>query len=70
MNAKQTGQLRRDWYAIMDVNDVRIAPAESIAEHAANLARSRRPSAIFREHQPPHRRNRPRRPGVSQSECA
>jgi len=32
VNAKQVGQLRRDWYAIMDVSDVRVAPAESVAE--------------------------------------
>ncbi len=30
VNAKQVGQLRRDWYAIIDVTDVRVAPAESI----------------------------------------
>jgi acetolactate synthase small subunit len=36
VNPKQAGQLRRDWYAIMDVTDVRMAPAESIADHAAN----------------------------------
>jgi acetolactate synthase small subunit len=32
VNPKQVGQLRRDWYAIMDVTDVRSAPAESIAQ--------------------------------------
>ena len=35
VNAKQVGQLRRDWFAIMDVEDVRIAPAESIASQAS-----------------------------------
>ena len=35
VNAKQIGQLRRDWYAIVDVQDVRIAPADSIAEQAS-----------------------------------
>ena len=28
VNPKQAGQLRRDWYAIMDVTDVRITSAE------------------------------------------
>jgi acetolactate synthase small subunit len=35
VNAKQVGQLRRDWHAITDVTDVRIAPAESISDHAS-----------------------------------
>ena len=35
VNAKQVGQLRRDWYAIMDVSDVRMAPADSIADHGS-----------------------------------
>ena len=35
VNAKQVGQLRRDWYAIVDVTDVRIASAESITDHAS-----------------------------------
>jgi hypothetical protein len=34
VNPKQTGQLRRDWYAIVDVSDVRIASAQGIGEHA------------------------------------
>jgi acetolactate synthase small subunit len=36
VNAKQVGQLRRDWYAIVDVTDVRIGSAESISDHAAD----------------------------------
>ena len=35
VNAKQVGQLRRDWYAIVDVTDVRIGSAESITDHAS-----------------------------------
>jgi acetolactate synthase small subunit len=35
VNPKQVGQLRRDWYAIMDVQDVRMIPADSIADHAS-----------------------------------
>jgi acetolactate synthase small subunit len=35
VNPKQVGQLRRDWHAIMDVTDVRITSAESIADHAS-----------------------------------
>ncbi len=35
VNPKQVGQLRRDWYAIMDVTDVRIASADSISDHAS-----------------------------------
>jgi acetolactate synthase small subunit len=35
VNPKQAGQLRRDWYAIVDVADVRTAPAESIADHVS-----------------------------------
>jgi acetolactate synthase small subunit len=36
VNPKQIGQLRRDWYAIMDVEDVRLASAESLADHASS----------------------------------
>ncbi len=43
VNPKQVGQLRRDWFAIMDVEDVRIAPAETIADHAATWPASGRP---------------------------
>jgi acetolactate synthase small subunit len=32
VNPKQVGQLRRDWYAIMDVSEVRIASSQSIGE--------------------------------------
>jgi len=35
VNPKQAGQLRRDWYAIVDVTDVRITSAESITDHAS-----------------------------------
>ena len=35
VNPKQVGQLRRDWYAIMDVTDVRSASADSIAQASA-----------------------------------
>jgi hypothetical protein len=35
VNAKQAGQLRRDWYAIVDVTEVRTTPAESIADHTS-----------------------------------
>jgi acetolactate synthase small subunit len=34
VNDKQVGQLRRDWYAIVDVSDVRIGSAQGIGEHA------------------------------------
>jgi len=30
VNPKQVGQLRRDWYAIVDVTDVRLASADSV----------------------------------------
>ena|ERR1700690_3973190 len=33
VNPKQAGQLRRDWHAIVDVSDVRIAAAQGIAQH-------------------------------------
>jgi acetolactate synthase small subunit len=33
VNPKQVGQLRRDWYAIMDVSEVRMASAQGVAEH-------------------------------------
>jgi acetolactate synthase small subunit len=36
VNAKQVGQLRRDWFAIVDVTDVRIGSAESISDHVAD----------------------------------
>jgi acetolactate synthase small subunit len=35
VNAKQAGQLRRDWYAIVDVTEVRITPADGIADHTS-----------------------------------
>ena len=35
VNAKQVGQLRRDWYAIVDVTDVRIASGDSATDHAS-----------------------------------
>jgi acetolactate synthase small subunit len=35
VNPKQVGQLRRDWYAIVDVTDVRIASADSVTDHAS-----------------------------------
>ena len=35
VNPKQSGQLRRDWFAIMDVTDVRITSAGSVVEHAS-----------------------------------
>jgi acetolactate synthase small subunit len=35
VNPKQVGQLRRDWYAIVDVTDVRLASAESVTDHAS-----------------------------------
>jgi acetolactate synthase small subunit len=35
VNAKQVGQLRRDWYAIVDVTEVRIGSAESITHPAS-----------------------------------
>jgi len=35
VNPKQAGQLRRDWYAIVDVTDVRITSAEGITDHAS-----------------------------------
>ena len=52
VNPKQVGQLRRDWYAIMDVEDVRIAPAESIAEHASAWpgATGHPPSSVSTSH--------------------
>jgi acetolactate synthase small subunit len=34
VNAKQVGQLRRDWYAVVDVTDVRSGSAEAITDHA------------------------------------
>jgi len=34
VNPKQAGQLRRDWYAIVDVSEVRIASAQGIGEQA------------------------------------
>jgi acetolactate synthase small subunit len=34
VNAKQVGQLRRDWYAIVDVTDVRVGSADGIPDHA------------------------------------
>jgi len=34
VNPKQAGQLRRDWYAIVDVSEVRIASAQGIGDHA------------------------------------
>ena len=36
VNPKQVGQLRRDWYAIMDVSDVRITSADSVADRASS----------------------------------
>ncbi len=36
VNPKQVGQLRRDWYAIVDVTEVRIASAESVTDHASS----------------------------------
>jgi acetolactate synthase small subunit len=45
VNPKQAGQLRRDWYAIVDVADVRTAPAESIADHVS--ASSSSPSSAW-----------------------
>lgn len=54
VNAKQTGQLRRDWYAIMDVEDVRIAPAESVADHASASSSSWPGSAGHRPTSPDH----------------
>jgi acetolactate synthase small subunit len=35
VNPKQVGQLRRDWYAIVDVTEVRLASSESAADHAS-----------------------------------
>ena len=35
VNPKQVGQLRRDWYAIVDVTEVRIASAESVTDRAS-----------------------------------
>jgi acetolactate synthase small subunit len=32
---KQGGQLRRDWYAIVDVSEVHITSAQGISEHAS-----------------------------------
>jgi acetolactate synthase small subunit len=36
VNPKQVGQLRRDWYAIVDVTDVRLASADSVTGQAAS----------------------------------
>jgi acetolactate synthase small subunit len=34
VNPKQVGQLQRDWYAIIDVSDVRIGSAQGIGDQA------------------------------------
>jgi acetolactate synthase small subunit len=36
VNPKQVGQLRRDWYAIVDVTDVRLASADSVTGQPAS----------------------------------
>jgi hypothetical protein len=49
VNPKQVGQLRRDWFAIMDVDDVRIVPADSVADPTATRpATGRAPSSSSR----------------------
>jgi acetolactate synthase small subunit len=46
VNPKQMGQLTRDWYAIVDVSDVRAgAPTPEMLELAADLASSPHPPA-------------------------
>ncbi len=45
VNPKQVGQLRRDWYAIVDVTDVRIGSADGIGENASD-SNSSWPGAI------------------------
>jgi acetolactate synthase small subunit len=34
VNSKQVGQLRRDWYAIVDVTEVRITSAEEVTANS------------------------------------
>jgi len=40
VNAKQVGQLRRDWYAIVDVTDVRMGSAESLTDYDSTWPRA------------------------------
>jgi acetolactate synthase small subunit len=43
VNAKQIGQLSRDWFAIMDVTDVRAVAPESIGDRANSWPVTGRP---------------------------
>jgi acetolactate synthase regulatory subunit len=46
VNAKQIGQLCRDWHAIVDVTDVRVAvPTPEMVETASEFAGPQPPSA-------------------------